>query len=272
MKIFTSYSHNDTPIIKDIASRLKDDGGQEVWWDQHLIGGDEWEKKLEQQIEQCDILLFAISPDSLASEFCEWEYKTAIKLDKKILPVKIRPTDDNNIPTPLDKIQYVECPLPINAQSAMRLMAGLHNLARKVSGEEVVRPEIGTQALQQIVTQYKQMHDKLDAIPRTQILLSRKEELKKELRNLEYDLSEIQLMPSMDQEGGFVIIVLAGLLFLGGLLMVMLDTLGTFLFIGLLVGGFIYRRNIISSEQRSLQERINSYKKELNDIEAQLKI
>jgi energy-coupling factor transporter ATP-binding protein EcfA2 len=94
-RIFVSYSHVD----KDRWHRLKTqliplerEGQISVWCDEDLYPGDEWEKRLEEKISDCDVFLALLSADFIASEPCRKECSVALQEGGqiRIIPVLLR--------------------------------------------------------------------------------------------------------------------------------------------------------------------------------------
>lgn len=107
MRLFLSYSHKDT----DKAARLADllaQGGHAVFWDDALQAGRQWRDQLAQEIEAADGLVYALSPDAVASAWCQFEFTHAIRHGKTIIPVKIVPMDDADLPPVISAYQYAD--------------------------------------------------------------------------------------------------------------------------------------------------------------------
>lgn len=89
-RLFISYSRVDSDKLQELAGLLKlvyDD----IWYDTAgLVGGDVWWEKIKWQIENRDYFLYLLSPESIESEFCCKELDHAIKLNKHIVPIRIR--------------------------------------------------------------------------------------------------------------------------------------------------------------------------------------
>jgi len=99
IQIFVSYSRKDVSFREDLEVHLRllqRKGAVDVWHDGRIAAGDEWENVLRAELESADIILFLMSPDFLASDFC-WsiELKRALERvesgDTMIVPVLVRP-------------------------------------------------------------------------------------------------------------------------------------------------------------------------------------
>ena len=65
----------------------------EAFLDVHdIVTGEPWQERLRSLIEQADATVFLISPDSVASQVCEWEVNEAELREKRVFPVVTRQT------------------------------------------------------------------------------------------------------------------------------------------------------------------------------------
>ncbi len=107
MWIFVSYSSLDRSLIEALATDLTD-LGHIVWFDKRLTGGHEWWKDILENIQKCDLFIFAVSNQSLDSYPCKLEYTYAESLKKRILPVLVSSINTKLLPPPLAIIQFVD--------------------------------------------------------------------------------------------------------------------------------------------------------------------
>ncbi|MBZ0317961.1 MAG: SUMF1/EgtB/PvdO family nonheme iron enzyme [Anaerolineae bacterium] len=83
--------------------------GYQVWYDPELTGGQNWWNKILDTIRECDLFIFVLSKESLASTPCKLEYQYAFDLNKRILPIRIdQDIHDSLLPSELQKIQFVD--------------------------------------------------------------------------------------------------------------------------------------------------------------------
>lgn len=103
IKVFVSYSHRDTEYIgKDgllgFLKGLEANGDVELWVDEKLSGGDEWDDVLKREVESCDIGLVFVSQAFLDSHYCT-NIELSTFLDRcrtdgmKIFPVILSPCE-----------------------------------------------------------------------------------------------------------------------------------------------------------------------------------
>lgn len=67
MKLFISYAHKDIKTVKRLV-KLLENAGHEVWWDIQLKAGQTWRGQLEDEIANCDVLVYVMTPNSAWSE------------------------------------------------------------------------------------------------------------------------------------------------------------------------------------------------------------
>lgn len=102
-QVFVSYSRCDAAFVMRLADELRS-RGKDVWVDVEGIRDAEvFPAALRRAIEHSDTFLFVISPDSVSSAFCDEEVTHARELNKRIIPVALRPVPDDEIP---DEIRY----------------------------------------------------------------------------------------------------------------------------------------------------------------------
>jgi uncharacterized protein YraI len=127
MRLFISYAHVDKPIVQDwIVSKLLA-GGHDVWFDARLIAGQKWKQQLGDEIKRSDALVYCITPESIASEWCQWELAKAVDLSKPVIPVLLQAR--TQLPDQLKKVQYVDFSEGPTGDAVARLMGGLQNLS-----------------------------------------------------------------------------------------------------------------------------------------------
>lgn len=93
-KIFISYSHQDKQWLKRIQTHLNvlknsHNIDIDVWDDEKLRIGDDWEKTITKSLNECDIAILIVSTDFLASEFItKKEIPPLLNANKKkLLPI-----------------------------------------------------------------------------------------------------------------------------------------------------------------------------------------
>jgi formylglycine-generating enzyme required for sulfatase activity len=104
MKLFISYARVDKPLCKQIVERLSD--VHEVWYDKRLHAGQEWWEEIQERLEWCEGFAYLLSPESVASEYCQKEFALAANAGKHLFPVLIQAR--TSIPDALSHIHYAD--------------------------------------------------------------------------------------------------------------------------------------------------------------------
>ncbi len=108
-RVFISYSTRNRKLVEQLQDDLGS-LGHTVWFDRELQsrGGQSWWDAILEQIRQAELFIFALTPESLASEPCSREYGYAAALNKPILPVRLVPMKTDILPPALLQIQWVD--------------------------------------------------------------------------------------------------------------------------------------------------------------------
>ena len=97
MSIFISYSHRDKHFVERIATLLElAFPNKYVFWDRRLLGGDDTDLKLREQVRQCQVFVFFASHSSMSeTSYCRKEVAWAKQFDKHIVPyiVSVNPEE-----------------------------------------------------------------------------------------------------------------------------------------------------------------------------------
>jgi tetratricopeptide (TPR) repeat protein len=170
-RLFISYAHADSVIVKDISKVLQE-AGHEVWIDRHDIqGGTLWGSEIAKAIIACDALLLFLSTESVSSDDVRREVDIAFEEKRKILPIML---ENVEIPVELDYqltgIQYIDYQAP---DWKARLLAAL-------GGQPLRKPVKDTGKLK---NPYSSL-PVLEPIERLLILSNREEELKRAVYHL----------------------------------------------------------------------------------------
>src|SRR5215216_2317217 len=97
-QLFISYSRKDTEVTRRITERLEAEG-LDAWVDwQDIPPSIDWMKEIQKGIEEADVFLYLVSPDSIASQVCADELKHAIVNGKRIIPVVVSDFDAKSAP------------------------------------------------------------------------------------------------------------------------------------------------------------------------------
>ncbi len=128
LTLFLSYSRRDKRTVDAIADALDkhrdgmvaDQPGFLVLQDksehrppeeQRLKGihaFEDWWLRLQRMIESADVIVFCLSPASVASDVCEREIRHAAALNKKLAPILLEDTPATDIPPELSRLDWVD--------------------------------------------------------------------------------------------------------------------------------------------------------------------
>ena len=113
VRLFYSYSHKDENLRNELETHLKllqRRGLVDVWHDRRIDAGDDWKKKIDENLERANIVLLLVSPDFIASDYCYVNEMTrALERQRngeaEVIPVIIRDVDLEG--APFTGLQYL---------------------------------------------------------------------------------------------------------------------------------------------------------------------
>src|SRR5579859_5716242 len=87
LNLFYCYAHEDRALCDTLdrhLSVLKRQKLLETWCDREISPGVEWEHEVEKHLSAADIILFLVSADFLASDYCQSkEIARALQMHKE---------------------------------------------------------------------------------------------------------------------------------------------------------------------------------------------
>jgi WD40 repeat protein len=107
--VFVSYRRKDVEFTKQLVAALQKEG-KECWidWEDIPPGSEGFTDDIKRGLEGADAFLAILSPDYLDSTYCvDMELGTAIKLNKKIIPLVLKKFDDKPIPHGIGHINWI---------------------------------------------------------------------------------------------------------------------------------------------------------------------
>jgi hypothetical protein len=102
LRVFVSYAHVDEKwkgTLTTAFAILKQNKLIKIWHDRVIKAGDEWDKNIEQEIGQSQIILLLISPEFIASDYCyQIETTRALIMHQqglsRVIPIYVRQAVD----------------------------------------------------------------------------------------------------------------------------------------------------------------------------------
>lgn len=126
MRLFMSYARVDKPYCQQIVDVLD---VHDVWYDQRLHAGQQWWDEIQYRLEWCEGLVYLMSPDSIASEYCQKELEIATEGGKHIFPVLIH--SRVKLPENIQHIQYADFSHGITSESVKLLLNSIYIAERE---------------------------------------------------------------------------------------------------------------------------------------------
>src|SRR5690242_9123417 len=92
LKVFISYSRKDALVFAQQLKSVVEAFGHEVLLDvDGIAGGEKWQERLLALILEADTVIFVLTPESVRSEYCEWEVSRTLERGKRLIPVAASP-------------------------------------------------------------------------------------------------------------------------------------------------------------------------------------
>src|SRR5216684_9393103 len=99
VKILFCYAREDELLLNKLKTQLRPlqrQGLIDVWHDRDISAGTEWEREINQRLNEAEIILLLVSPDFMDSDYCYGiEMKRAIERHQRgealVIPVILRP-------------------------------------------------------------------------------------------------------------------------------------------------------------------------------------
>src|SRR5215208_651982 len=107
-RMFISYSRKDMTFADRLESALKARAIEVAIDRTDIYAFEDWWKRVETLIAQCDTIIFLLSPDSLRAEsIAQKEVAFAASLNKRFAPIVWRPLNDSAVPEPLRRLNFI---------------------------------------------------------------------------------------------------------------------------------------------------------------------
>ena len=120
--VFISYSHRQSAEVVDTIRRLHE-GGIRLWYDEGIPAGSDWPANIANHMNGCEKVVFFLSKEALASPNCFSEIRTAARLGRPVLTVRL----DGSEPEGEWAELLADPPLPVAESPASRADAILRS-------------------------------------------------------------------------------------------------------------------------------------------------
>ncbi len=107
LRLFISYSRADMTAADALVDELEKQGFQALIDRRDLPYGEEWQIELGDFIRSSDAVLWLVSPDSVHSKWCNWELGEVARLNKRLIPIRIREVQAEDLPEALGKVHFL---------------------------------------------------------------------------------------------------------------------------------------------------------------------
>ena len=101
MKVFLSYSHQDSAVLEQLHKHLailRRQGHIETWFDRDILAGSELDAEIAENLESADLFFLLVSADFLDSSYCfDREMQRALQRhdcgEARVIPIIAEPCD-----------------------------------------------------------------------------------------------------------------------------------------------------------------------------------
>ena len=120
MRLFISYTPNDILCMEPVIGLLQVAGHDPCWDHANSPAA------LRDQIQQCDALVYMLTPHSAASEACQWEVQQAVEQGRPVALVLLTP--GTSLPPLLEGLPYADFSQGLTPRAIASLMGDLSRL------------------------------------------------------------------------------------------------------------------------------------------------
>lgn len=107
-QVFLAYAEVEREVVDKIRKRLMREGFT-LWLNTTDIQtGVDFQVAINRGIEEADNVIHLLSPAALQSEYCQKEIDYALSLNKRLIPILIKPTDVSQLQPALRNLQYID--------------------------------------------------------------------------------------------------------------------------------------------------------------------
>ena len=105
--VFISYCRRDKAFVRALCHSLQANGHQ-LWVDWEGIQASEpWREEISKGVRNAKRMVYILSPDTVASPYCDWEVDQAFELQKKLIPILCRDVDISTVRDDVSALQFI---------------------------------------------------------------------------------------------------------------------------------------------------------------------
>lgn len=105
--VFISYCRRDKAFVRALCHALQTNGHQ-LWVDWDGIQASEpWREEISKGVRNAKRMVYILSPDTIASPYCDWEVDQAFDLQKKLIPILCRDVDISTVREDVSALQFI---------------------------------------------------------------------------------------------------------------------------------------------------------------------
>ena len=106
-RVFISYSRKDMAFANRLESALEARGFEVLIDREEIYAFEDWWKRIEALIGIADTIIFVLSPDAVNSDVALKEVAHGAFLNKRFAPIVCRRVEDNAVPEPLRRLNFI---------------------------------------------------------------------------------------------------------------------------------------------------------------------
>ncbi len=125
--VFISYSRQDRHFVERLTATLRE-AGVRTWTDlDNISAGQDWAREIDRGLQEATALIYVASKNSAQSRWMDAEYTDFLKRAKRVIPIIIDDDGPRNMPSPLQRFQWVDFRGPFEPALGL-LLDGIRDL------------------------------------------------------------------------------------------------------------------------------------------------
>jgi hypothetical protein len=109
LNVFISYKRTDTEVVDRLEVDLRV-RSFDTWLDRNdlaVVGGSSWKAALQKAIDDSHVIVLVVSPDAVESPFVRWEYRYALRIERRVIPVLAKDCPQG-VPAELARLDWLD--------------------------------------------------------------------------------------------------------------------------------------------------------------------